>query len=103
MEPNIEEVSLEEKYQLEETCQRFLQQKKNLLFSDLMKAVERVGFEVRHKGSSHQIAKHPTYQLGPPYYDTLNFQESKGTAKKYQVEQFVDFVRNAQPKKGKYE
>lgn len=103
MEPISEKNSLEEKYQLHETCQKFLQKKGNLAFADLMKAVELVGFDVRQRGSSHQIAKHPTYQLGPPYYDTLNFQEFNGKAKRYQVEQFVDFVRNAQPKKVKYE
>lgn len=95
----LSDKTLEEEFDLQETTKEFLLRKNNLRFDELIAIAKKVGFELNQNRTSHVVAKHPTHTLGSPYYDMLNFQEKRGKAKPYQVEQFVDFLRDAQPKR----
>ncbi len=91
--------TLEEAFELQETTKDLLARKNNLRFDELIAIAKRVGFNLSQDRTSHVIGRHPTHTLGPLYYDKVNFQEKQGKAKPYQVEQFVEFVREAQPKR----
>ena len=90
--------TLEEEYSLQELCRDFLARKNNLRFDEFKAAAVNAGFQFRHDGTSHVVGSHPTHTLGPIHYNQLNFQEKNGKAKPYQVKQFVDFLRDAQPR-----
>ena len=60
----------------------------NLRFEEVCKLAEMVGFEfARQNGTSHKIYKHPLYPR-----HLMNFQSVKGGAKKFQVQQLLDFI-----------
>jgi predicted RNA binding protein YcfA (HicA-like mRNA interferase family) len=61
----------------------------SLLFRDLCKLAEAVGFTFRDQSGSHKIYKHPTLRA------MMNFQPDKHDKKKaktYQVTQLLDFI-----------
>ncbi|MDR3641003.1 MAG: type II toxin-antitoxin system HicA family toxin [Humidesulfovibrio sp.] len=59
----------------------------SLAFDDLCALAEQLGFVfIRSDGTSHHIYKHPDHQRS-----FMNFQNDKGKAKKYQVEQLLSF------------
>lgn len=101
--------TLEEKYCLEEDCEKSLSSRNNYSFQDLCNLAERAGFKFeeprRKKGGSHiRIYKHPTYELchGSSVFDLMNFQpdpKKKSKAKPTQIKQLVKFLREAKPKK----
>ena len=59
---------------------------KNIRFGDMVTLVEAFGFHLDRISGSHHIFEHP----GVP--ELVNLQNRKGTAKPYQVRQFLDLV-----------
>ena len=91
--------TLEETHDLAQICFRFLSRKNgNVAYSELIALAERTGFIFERQKGSHEVYKHPTYTMGPAYYDMLIFQNVKGKAVFYQIKQLVDFIRQAIPK-----
>jgi predicted RNA binding protein YcfA (HicA-like mRNA interferase family) len=59
----------------------------NVRFSDLVRLVEALGFELRGQRGSHRIYRHRTYQ------EKLNLQPLRnGDAKPYQLRQLMSLV-----------
>ena len=101
--------SPEQFYELTEICEAALKARKNFAYKDLCKLAEHAGFEHRktkkaRDGTSHEIYKHPSFQL--ENRDLMSFQpswEDSSKAKPYQVNQLVKFIREARPKGEKHE
>ncbi len=63
----------------------------NLSFNELCLLAEKYGFSFRKQKGSHKIYKHDQYP------QLMNFQpdkRNKSKAKKYQVNQLIDFIEN---------
>jgi hypothetical protein len=58
----------------------------NVAFADMVKLVEAFGFHLTRVNGSHHIFVHP----GVP--ELVNLQDVRGTAKPYQVRQFLKLV-----------
>ncbi|MCF8108516.1 MAG: hypothetical protein K9J81_05945 [Desulfohalobiaceae bacterium] len=100
-----EKTTLEEKFGLEEKCEKALSSKNNYPFMDLCELAESAGFQPQEsrkkKGGSHvKMYKHPSYVLWKNNYfnDLMNFQpdhKKSSKAKPAQIAQLVEFIREA--------
>lgn len=59
----------------------------NLAFSDLCRLAECYGFVFRRQVGSHRIYTHPLHPEA-----RMNFQDDRGKAKPYQVQQLLDWI-----------
>ena len=80
-------------------CEDALQRKNNFPFQEFIKLIEKAGFVFKNQAGSHRIYVHPDFRIkANPYSDILSVQDFSGKAKPYQIKQFLDFIKNAEPK-----